>query len=84
MHPKSALTQADDWRRECFARYCEQPRNEYCPNLVYDASGKKTRITWAQCFEQKYKQSLEDYRTGRYSRRPSAASDGRRDEGVLR
>lgn len=46
----------------CFARYCEQHRDEHCPNLVYDKQGKKVRITWAECFERRVGISLADFR----------------------
>lgn len=48
----------------CFARYCWTRRDELCPNLVDTGKGKQ-RITWGQCFEMKYKQTLDEFKAER-------------------
>lgn len=53
-----------DWRdqkKRLLALHCAAHDNEYCPNEVVNERGIKTRITWAQLFRNKYKQSLQEY-----------------------
>ena len=50
-----------DKRKEYFARECHRRRNEICPLLETNSKGQKERVTWAQLFERKYHQSLDNY-----------------------
>jgi hypothetical protein len=44
-----------------FARYIWPRRNQPCPAMHMDKDGIKIRVTWAESFKLKYRQSLDDY-----------------------
>jgi hypothetical protein len=56
------MDQTDEFKKLCMARFCWPRRDEYCPGLYLDRNGKKSRETWAQCFERHHRISLEAYR----------------------
>lgn len=51
----------DDQLRYGFARYVWPRRAQRCPVPHTSPDGVKTIVTWAELFQRRYKQSLDDY-----------------------